>query len=171
MRLYKCIGAIWGSVVHGAGLEMCQESPLSARRCTVLHRTSTLLVVLLGACSAQSWQVKEIENGGSYRYRQEDLNYSALRDKVESSERTRVDSKWKVTRISNAPGSKIYLFTDPGHPAHPAVIILKSSDSHAVPFTGHCGGDIAACESWLIDVGRTKGSICEPDTPKAGNDA
>ena len=156
-------------MVNKAGRAMRQEKLLPPRRCTVPGSRS-LLIVLLGACSAESWQVKDIEGGGSYRYRQEDLNYSALRDMVESSGNVRVDSESKVTQISSAPESKVYLFTEPGHPAHPAVIILKSSDSHAVPFTGHCGGDIAAGESWLIDVGRTRGSQFSPDTPRAGND-
>jgi hypothetical protein len=98
---------------------------------SVAGKTSPLLLALLAACSPEPWQVKDIEGGGSYRYRQENLNYNALRESVESPENARTDSSSKVTRIHSPPEDQVYLFTEPGHPAHPAVIILQSSEGTA----------------------------------------
>ena len=57
--------------------------------------------------STETWHIKEIEGGGSYRYRQENLNYGALRDKVESLEGARIYSRLNVTLAKGKTMEKI----------------------------------------------------------------
>ncbi len=127
----------------------------------VVWTLAFVLFSCLAACSAHSWQTKEIEGGGSYRYRADSFDYDAFLRHVEKSDAANLESKADVIRIFAPAENRIYLFTEPAHPAHPAVFILEPDESGAVPLTGHCGGDVAACESWLVEVATVKSVLIE----------
>lgn len=115
-----------------------------------------VLFALFAACAPHPWHTKEMDGDQAYRYRAEPLDYDRLRKNVVESKGVVVSSGSDVTRILAPAESKVFLFTEPTHPAHPAVIVLEPNGSKATPFSAHCGGNIAACETWLMKVAQTK---------------
>lgn len=115
-----------------------------------------LLFAILAACAPHPWHTKEMGGDGAYRYRAEPLDYDRFRRNVVESTGIVASSGSDVTTVLAPAESKVFLFTEPTHPAHPAVIVLEPNGSKATPFSGHCGGNIAACESWLMKVAQTK---------------
>ena len=136
----------------------------------MVRAASFVLFSWLAACSANSWQTKEMEGGGSYRYRDENFDYDALLRQLQKSEAVTLESKSEVTRILVPAENRIYLFTESAHPAHPAVFILEPDESGAIPLTGHCGGDVTACESWLVDIAAKRSVLVESLKQVRSND-